>query len=157
MAAGYLLSEMLGCEVNYSENHPPQVLAAHKEMENIDADTVFNSKAFRDVLQLAESLKSKHGYMCGDINWGGILNIAMDLRGQDIFLDMMISPDKTKNYFNSIAAVIEKFTAFLESETGTTSISVNRGVCHLSKPVLLHSECSHTMISRKITRNSCYL
>jgi hypothetical protein len=35
----------------------------------------------------------------------------------------------------------------LERETGTTSISVNRGVRHLSKPVLLHSQCSHTMIS----------
>jgi hypothetical protein len=31
--------------------------------------------------------------------------------------------------------------------TGTTSISVNRNVRHFAKPVFLHSECSHVMIS----------
>lgn len=147
LAAGYLLSEMMGCEVVYSENHPPQVLAAHKELENVDTDKAFSSAAFKSVLQLAEDLKSKYGYVTGDINWGGILNIAMDLHGENIFLDMMMMPDETKAYFASIAAVIEKFTAYLEKETGTTSISVNRGVRLLDKPVLLHSECSHTMIS----------
>ena len=147
LAAGYLLSEMMGCEVNYSENHPPQVLAAHKELENISLEEAFNSASFKRVLKLTDSLKSTYGRVTGDINWGGILNIAMDLRGESIFLDMMMTPDETKAYFNSIAAVIEKFTDFLVSETGSTSISVNRTVRHLHKPVLLHSECSHTMIS----------
>ncbi|MFA5045199.1 MAG: uroporphyrinogen decarboxylase family protein [Paludibacter sp.] len=147
LAAGYLLSEMLGCEVNYSESHPPQVLAAHKELENVSVEQAFQSDAFKNVLKLAESLKSKYGHVTGDINWGGILNIAMDLRGENIFLDMMMTPDETKEYFTSIAAVIEKFTSYLQTETGTTSVSVNRGVRHLQKPVLLHSECSHTMIS----------
>lgn len=147
LAAGYLLSEMMGCEVVYSENHPPQVLAAHKELENVSLENAFNSVAFKKVLTLADALKKKYGYVTGDINWGGILNIAMDLRGENIFMDMMLTPDETKAYFQSIAAVIEKFTAYLQSETGSTSISVNRGVRHLQKPVLLHSECSHTMIS----------
>lgn len=147
LAAGYLLSEMLGCDVNYSESHPPQVLAAHKELENVSVEQAFRSNAFKNVLKLAESLKSKYGHVTGDINWGGVLNIAMDLRGENIFLDMMMTPDETKAYFGSIAAVIDKFTNYLEIETGTTSISVNRGVRHLQKPVLLHSECSHTMIS----------
>jgi len=147
LAAGYLLSEMMGCEVNYSENHPPQVLAAHKELENVDVEAAFQSEAFKKVLKLTDALKSKYGRVTGDINWGGVLNIAMDLHGENIFLDMMMMPDETKAYFNSIAAVIEKFTDFLESKTGSTSVSVNRGVRHLNKPVLLHSECSHTMIS----------
>lgn len=147
LAAGYLLSEMMGCEVRYSENHPPQVLAAHMELENVSVDDAFNSAAFKQVLTLADALKSKYGHLTGDINWGGILNIAMDLRGENIFLDMMMTPDEVKAYFASIASVIEKFTSYLQTETGSTSISVNRGVRHLQKPVLLHSECSHTMIS----------
>jgi hypothetical protein len=81
------------------------------------------------------------------VNWGGVLNIAMDLRGEQILMDMMMSPDEVKIYFNSIAAVIGRITGQIESETGTTSISVNRTARHLAKPVFLHSECSHTMIS----------
>jgi len=147
LAAGYLLSEMLGCEVNYLESHSPQVLPAHQELNPVNPDLAFNSEAFRDVKSLAASLKKKYGYVTGDINWGGILNIAMDLRGENIFLDMMMTPDETKEYFSGIAGVIEKFTSFMQAQTGSTSISVNRGVRHLQKPVLLHSECSHTMIS----------
>jgi hypothetical protein len=147
LAAGFLLSEMMGCQVNYSENHPPQVLTAHQELRNINAGDVFGSAAFQQVANLTDALKKKYGYLSGDINWGGILNIAMDLRGENIFMDMMMTSDKVKDYFAGIAKVIEKFTSFLQTETGSTSISVNRGVRHISQPVLLHSECSHTMIS----------
>jgi len=147
LAAGYLLSEMLGCTVNYQENHPPQVLAAHQELLEIDPEKAFRSDAFKQVINLTSALKQKYGYLTGDINWGGVLNIAMDLRGEDIFMDMMLTPDEVNPYFNGIAQVIEKFTSFMQAETGSTSISVNRGVRHMKKPVFLHSECSHTMIS----------
>lgn len=147
LAAGFMLSEMLGCEVNYTENHPPAVIAANKERLEIDSDAAFNSKVFKDFLNLTESLKAKFGYLTGDVNWGGVLNIAMDLRGEEIMTDMLMAPDEMKGYFNSIASVLEKFTNYVASETGTTSISVTRSVKHLSKPVFLHSECSHTMIS----------
>jgi hypothetical protein len=147
LAAGFLLSEMLGCHVNYFENHPPQVLPAHQELREINTEKAFRSDVFNKVSDLTSSLKKKYGYLTGDINWGGILNIAMDLRGEDIFIDMMMVPEEVNEYFKGISRVIEKFTSFLQSETGSTSISVNRGVRHIEKPVYLHSECSHTMIS----------
>ncbi len=147
LAAGFMLSEMLGCEVKYTENHPPAVIAANKEHVKIDVEAAFNSKVYKDFLNLTESLRSKYGYLTGDVNWGGVLNIAMDLRGDQIMMDMLLTPDEVKDYFNCIASVIEKFTGFVAAQTGTTSISVTRSVRHLPKPVFLHSECSHTMIS----------
>lgn len=147
LAAGFMLSEMLGCEVKYTENHPPAVVAANKESLEIDAEAAFKSKVYKDFVNLSEKLKSKYGYLTGDVNWGGVLNIAMDMRGDQIMMDLLMSPDEVKSYFNSIAALIEKFTGFIASQTGTTSISVTRSVRHLPLPVFLHSECSHTMIS----------
>jgi hypothetical protein len=147
LAAGYLLSEMMGCRVDYTEAHPPQVIAAHRDDLSLDTEVVFKSDAFRSVQNLWDELKKKHGYLTGDINWGGILNLAMDLRGENIFLDMMITPEETQEYFAKIASVIEKFTSGMKHETQSTSISVNRNVRLLDQPVFLHSECSHTMIS----------
>lgn len=149
LAAGFLLSEMLGCEVQYSDAHPPVVLPAHQDLINVDAEKAFRSDAFRKIVDLTDKLQSKFGYLSGDINWGGILNIAMDLRGEDIFLDMMLQPEETHKYFESIAAVIGQFTDYLQQQTCSTSVSVNRVVRHLDKPILLHSECSHTMISEE--------
>lgn len=148
LAAGFLLSEMLGCRVEYKADTPPQVIPL--EMDDItalDIDAVFKSPAYKEMVDLAKSLKTTYGGITGDINWSGVLNIALDLRGQNLFMDMFDKPEQVKAFFNKIASVLERFTGEIQSETGTSSISVNRTVKHLDKPVFLHSECSHTMIS----------
>ena len=147
LAAGFLLSEMMGCEVRYSENHPPQVLPAQREDLSFNVNDALKSKIFKDFTQMADKMKTKYGYLTGDVNWGGILNLALDLRGENIFTDLILDPDEVQKYMGEIAALINKFTDYIASETGTSSISVNRNVKHFDKPVFLHSECSHTMIS----------
>jgi hypothetical protein len=147
LAAGYLISEMMGCEVRYSENHPPQVIAANREDYAIDVDAAFQSPAFKDFIRLTEALSQRFGYLTGDVNFGGVLNVAMDLFGQNILMDMMLQPDSVRSAFQAIFSVIDRFTGGVFARTGSTSISVTRLVRHLKKPVFLHSECSHTMIS----------
>ena len=99
LASGYLISEMLGCTVEYKENHPPLVLPAYQEEINIDIDKAFKSEAFRRLLHLMEELKKRQGFLTGDVNWSGILNIALDLRGENLFLDMSLNEQHTKDYF----------------------------------------------------------
>lgn len=147
LASGFLLSEMLGCDVDYTEGHPPQVISAKRENLSLDTDEAFKSVPFKKFESMIEELKIKYGYLFGDVNWSGILNIALDVRAESIFMDMLMQPEETNEYFSKIANVIEKFTLGLAAETGTTSISVNRNVRNLKKPLFLHSECSHTMIS----------
>jgi len=146
-AAGFLLSEMLGCQVDYLENAPPQVVLAGRPGLEIDVEGAFRSAAFRRFQGLIDALKSRYGYVCGDVNWAGILNLALDLRGQPVFLDMADRPDEVRVFFGRIAEIIERFTTIVAQETGTTSISVNRTVRHIQGPVFLHSECALTMIS----------
>jgi hypothetical protein len=147
LAAGYLLSQMLGCEVRYYEDHPPQVTPLKADQWMADPDRAFESPAFRDLQNLTESLQGRYGRVLGDVNWSGILNLSLDLRGQDVFLDMYSNPDAVREGFRRLAGVIERFVAAVETRTGSSSISVNRNVRHFAKPVFLHSECSHTMIS----------
>jgi hypothetical protein len=146
-AAGFLISEMLGCRVDYLESAPPQVVCANRPDLALDIEAAFKSPAARRLHSLIDALKAKYGYVVGDVNWAGVLNLALDLRGQAIFLDMEDRPDEVGGYFRRIAAVIERFTAGFAGETGTTSISVNRNVRHIQEPVFLHSECALTMIS----------
>ncbi len=147
LAAGYLLSEMLGCKIEYTANSAPQVICAHQDGLEIDEEKAFKSEAFKKLQKLIEQLKAKYGYVCGDINWGGVLNLAIDLKGESILMDMIMEPEKTKAYFNAIARVVERFFTYIHSETKSTSISVNRMARQLNGSLYLHSECSHTMIS----------
>jgi hypothetical protein len=146
-AAGYLLSEMLGCRVEYRKDAPPQVMPANRPDLEVNVEAAFESAAFRRLQALIRALKARFGQVRGDVNWGGVLNLALDLHGQGIFLDLGDRPDEVRAYFGCIAEVIERFTAVVAAETGTTSISVNRTVRHLQPAVFLHSECALTMIS----------
>jgi len=148
-AAGFLVSEMLGCQVDYKEDAAPQVITARVETPAIVPEKAFRSNAFKRFEHLVETMKTRYGYVSGDVNWSGILNIALDLRGDDLFLDMFDKPQDIHTFFTNIAAVIEQFTTGIQQETGTSSISVNRNVRHFTNPIYLHSECSYTMISVK--------
>lgn len=147
LASGYLLSEMLGCKVEYYEDAPPQVICAHRDNLDLKVEDAFRSPAFQRLMNLVEQLKAKHGYVVGDINWGGVLNLAIDVRGEEIFTDMLLRPEEAQVFFNKIAQVIDKFVWYVQTNTGSSSISVNRSARLFDYPVAIHSECSHTMIS----------
>jgi hypothetical protein len=147
LAAGFLISEMMGCRVEYKDSDPPQVIPAHRESLKADPGEAFKSTSFQRFQSMVEHLESKYNKVVGDVNWGGILNIALDLRGESLFMDMYDRPEDVKTYFSQIHQIIERFTGYIASRTGTTSISVNRTVAQFREPVFLHSECTNTMIS----------
>ena len=97
------------------------MIYAHREDFTINENDAFQSADFKRLLMLIDELKTKYGFVCGDINLGGI--------------------------FRKIGRLMERFFSFIQSHTGTNSISVNRTNRYNEKPVYLHSECSHTMIS----------
>jgi hypothetical protein len=147
LAAGYLLSEMLGCKVLYKEDTPPEVICDNRDSLTISAEAAFESPAWKKFTRLIDSLETQYGYVTGDIGFAGVLNIALDLRGQNLFMDMFDRPQEVQQFFDEIFAVTDRMVNFIEKKTGSTSISVNRNVRHLRPAVLVHSQCSHTMIS----------
>ena len=147
LASGFLLSEMLGCRVEYQAHSPPQVIPAEREDLVFGSENAFQCKAFNRFLSLTDSLKGTYGYLVGDVNWSGVLNLALDIRGHRLFEDIFDRPDQVREFLLNISRIAEKFSIGIESQTETSSISVNRAVRFFDKPIFLHSECSHTMIS----------
>ncbi len=147
LAAGYLLSAMLGCRVQYCQDAPPQVFPANLPDLDISPEAAFASPEYRRFENLLDALATRFGYVQGDVNWGGLLNIALDLRGQTFLTDLFDEPEQAERFLSAIAAVVERFTERVAAASGSTSVSVNRNVRHIRQPVYLHSECSHVMIS----------
>lgn len=147
LAAGYLTSDMFGCRIDYFEDTAPQVIPANIDRPESSRDAPFESPAFARYERLLDALKTRHGYVKGDIGWGGVLNTALDLRGQAFLMDLFDEPDEAARLVADVAAVAERFAQHVFQATGSTSISVNRNVRHIAEPVLLHSECSNVMIS----------
>ena len=147
LAAGYLISEMLGCPVEYLPDSPPQVKPLNLDRLEIDPEAAFASPAFKRAERLFDALREKHGGLLGDINWGGVINVALDLRGSTMFLDMVDRPGELAAFLGQVADVMDRFTQMVYAATGTTSITGNRSVRHIADPVFLHCECADVMIS----------
>ncbi len=152
-AAGYIISEMFGCEIKYYKEASPKVLPkmiSDKEADNIEPIDLRGNAAFKRVAKSVGKLKHRYGYVVGDINWQGVLNVALDIRGQAIFIDMMRNPDRARRIFGSITKTIIDFVNYIRRETGTSSISVNRAVKYVDPKINLHSNCTVAMISPKM-------
>jgi len=147
LAAGFMLSEMMGCKVQYNEGSPPQVIPADFDKLQLDVDAPFQSPVYQRFRKMTDALKSQYGYLLGDVNWSGVVNMALDLRGQQFFMDMFDQPEQARSFLGAIAQVLSRFINGMEQETGSTSISVNRIVRFFEEPICLHSACSYTMIS----------
>ena len=146
LAAGFLLQEMLGCRVEYFAAAPPAVHCSEDDSLHVDVEAAFASPTFKRFVKLCDRLEYKFGYLAGDVNYSGILNLALDIRGQNIFIDMTDRPDAVKCFFSEIAEVIERFADYVKKRTDSSGIAVNRTVRFFPGGIFLHSECSNTMI-----------
>lgn len=156
LAAGYLISGILGCKIKYYDEAPPEVIPANLSDDQVmalETPRILDSPIMQDLLKLFKTLEHKYGYLEGDINWEGVQNVALNLRGQQLFIDYYMNPEMAKKLLATVAETIIQFLEFMISKTGTTSISVNRIVRLVDPKINLHSNCTVTMISEEIYRN----
>ncbi len=152
LAAGFIVSQLLGCEVAYHEDAPPDVITRNltdKEVLNLKVPKLDSVSPAKELIGMMDALEDEHGYLQGDINWGGVQNIALDLRGQQLFIDYFENPQIVNHLFNVISETIVNLVTYIRKRTETSSISVNPQVRNFTPSINLHSNCSITMISQE--------
>jgi len=102
------------------------------------------------LIEQMDALEARFGYVTGDLNTGGLLNIAVELRGNDLFADLKVDPEVADHLLAVAAETIVGVSRILRKRTGTTSIAVNRSVLSVDPAVHLTSNCSVSMISPKL-------
>ena len=151
LAIGFVVQAMLGCQVRFSAHAAPWVLCAELSDEQVWALQVPDLESapmMRQTIALMDDLEEAFGYLEGDIPWDGVQNIALDLRGQQLFLDYYDNPELVHHLFDIIARTIYLVADYVQGRTGTTSISLNRIVASIDPGLNLHSNCSVQMISK---------
>jgi hypothetical protein len=150
LAAGFMISSLWGCGIRYSENNSPEVIARGMtlaELDSMDIPDPLENPDFRDLFALIESLRERFGFVTGDIGWGNLQNLALDLVGQDIFLAYFDDPEAVHRIYRKMNRSTVEVLSLVRAETGTTSISVNRTVERVDPAINLQSNCSVQMIS----------
>jgi uroporphyrinogen-III decarboxylase len=151
LAIGFVVQAMLGCKVRFMENAAPWVLCAELSDEQVwalEVPDLTTTSPMRETIAMIDALEAQFGYLEGDIPWDGLQNVALDLRGQQLFLDYYDNPEQVHHLLEVIAQTIYGVADYVRQRTGTNSISLNRIVASVDPRLNLHSNCSVQMISR---------
>jgi hypothetical protein len=151
LAIGFVIQAMLGCQVRFSRDAAPWVRCAElgdEEVWALEVPDLPSAPLMGKTIALMDALESEYGYLEGDIPWDGVQNVALDLRGQQLFLDYYDNPSLVHHLFDVIARTISLVADYVRRRTGTTSVSLNRIVASIDPQLNLHSNCSVQMISK---------
>ncbi len=152
LACGFLFSELLGCDVVYKADDAPQVICS-----NLDDDACFaltapdlpSNEVWQRVERQIESLMRGYGRVESYINLMGVQNIALDLRGSDLFIDYHDEDSPAQHLLSVACDTILAAGARLSQLSPALSGGVTNIVKSVLPDVFLASNCSVELVSQQ--------
>ena len=136
------MSLIYGLEVFYSEDgwpsaHPDRHLT-REQIEKLEPIDLLNNKAFVQMLEQMDIIEKDFGMIHGYLNYQGILNNAVRIRGNEIFMDMYDDPEFVHRFFRHIAGTIMNVSKFIQERQRKSGFDIN---------LLSMSNCVMNMVS----------
>ncbi len=156
VAGGFIVPALFGVGIRFTNDQAPWPVPLNltrgeaAALERPSPDAWPMDLLLRDM----DALEREFGFLIGDLNTGGVLDTALLLRGQDLFVDMLEAPDIAQRLFGIVAEVQAEVALRIRARTGTNSVSTNRSILHSDPSTYLHSNCSVQMISPRLYRRS---
>ena len=103
------IAAIYGIPIVYAKDNWPN--SAHEylseeQITNLEPPNLDTNEHFQNLMDQVELIADTEGRIEGFINWQGVLNNAQRLRGQELFMDMMINPDLASHLFECVATTM---------------------------------------------------
>ncbi|RPI20933.1 MAG: hypothetical protein EHM61_25960 [Acidobacteria bacterium] len=150
VAGGFVPPALFGAAIHFSEHEAPVAVPrdlTREEVLGLRVPDLESTWPMKQLLEHSQELSREFGYVLGDLNTDGVLNTALCLRGQQLFLDLYDDPDLACHLFSVVAETIAQLAERIRSVTGSSSISVNRSIVNVDPRIFVHANCSLQMIS----------
>lgn len=153
LAAGYLYSQLMGCEILYEADNSPQVVCMGRDEDSIDdiqAPNLDESPVWQTTQKQIDYLMEHYGHVESYVNLQGIQNIAMDIMGQELFMAYYSSPDEVADLLDEITKLTLDASKRLAAVSPRLSGGVTAIVEKTMPDIYLTSNCSVEMISNDL-------
>lgn len=153
VAGGFLLPALFGVEIHFDASQAPWPVPANL---GVDAILALRPPDFRTAWPMKQwiaqmdVLEREFGSVIGDFDTDGILNTALQIRGQDLYTDMLENPEMVQHLFSVVGETQAEVAGYVASRTGTSSASTNRSILNVDPGTYLHSNCSVCIISPRL-------
>ena len=157
IAGGFVIPALLGVEIRFSRNEAAWPVAMNLTRERILALRVPDIRTTWPMDRLLadmDALEKEFGYVCGNVNTAGVLNTALELRGQQLFMDLLDDEEVVRHLFAVVAETETAVAECMRACTGTSSVAVNRSIINVDPRIHIEANCSVQMISPAVYRKS---
>ncbi len=116
--------DVIYCEENWPSAHPDRVLSK-EQIENLKPFDLLNNPAMIQLLEQMDTIEEEWGQIDGYINYQGVINNALRIRGNDIFMDMYEDPDFVHHLFSHITQTMIEASKLIQSMQRKSGFEVN--------------------------------
>ena len=122
-----MLPAVFGCEIIFKDAALPWAMPlnlSEDEIMKLEVPDMFNSYPMREMIGQIEYLKDKYGEVVGDINTTGIQNLALKIRGDQLYFDFYENPELCHHLLKICTQSIIQLFEFNHKTTGTGAVDV---------------------------------
>lgn len=122
-----MLPAVFGCEIVFEDGALPWAMPLNLSKEACDKlkrPDLPRVSPMKEVLAQIDHLKSTHGRVVGDINVTGVQNLALKLRGDELYIDYFEDPDFAHRLLKFCTECIIDLWRLVYPITGTGAVDV---------------------------------
>jgi uroporphyrinogen-III decarboxylase len=126
-AAMITLPAVFGCEVVYEKEAIPWAIPLNLSEEKVlklGVPDMLNTWPMTEWIKQIDYLKKKYGRVIGDINTTGIQNLALKIRGDQLYIDYFENPGLCHHLLHICTESVKLLFEFNFKATGTGAIDV---------------------------------
>jgi uroporphyrinogen-III decarboxylase len=150
VAGGFVMPALMGCQIEFVPNRSPTTQDAYLSDEAVmalDVPDLRTTWPMNKLLADMDSLQAEFGYVQGDFDLDGVFNLALSLRGQQLFLDFGENPKVARRLIDVCTRAMLAVAECIRPRTGSLAIATNRMITHVDASMFLHSNCAVQMVS----------
>lgn len=122
-----MLPAIFGCEIVYKDDALPWAMPLNltkEDCEKLATPDLPNVSPMKELLGQIDHLKAKYGRVVGDINTTGVQNLALKLRGDQLYIDYFEDPDFCHRLLKFCTDCIIDLWNFIYPITGSGAVDV---------------------------------
>jgi len=121
------LPAVFGCEIVYQDDAIPWAVPldlSEDEVMKLEVPDLLGSWPMTEWIKQIDYLKKKYGKVIGDISTTGIQNLALKLRGDELYIDYFENPDLCHHLLRICTECVKQIFEFNYKATGTGAVDV---------------------------------
>jgi hypothetical protein len=141
------VASLFGQGIQYaSEGWPVNTgpLIDDQDAETLEVPPFRNSPVYEDLMRQMDLIEREWGVVEGELNYQGVLNTAFRLRGENIFTDMLLAPQRA----HRVLSMVCNTTMEVVDE-----VYARQARCGIHKDYFVTSNCVVNMISKQQYRD----